>query len=129
MTTLEIENIYNSLLETRSSERISLERTFALLKKRNLESDTEWDTLKRSIELSIQNKHDRIKRLPECQFDDNLPINQCHDEIYNAISNNPITIICGETGSGKTTLLNYILTQEHGLKIAVIENEFGESQI
>jgi ATP-dependent helicase HrpA len=105
MTTLEIENIYNSLLETRSSERISLERTFALLKKRNLESDTEWDTLKRSIELSIQNKHDRIKRLPECQFDDNLPINQCHDEIYNAISNNPITIICGETGSGKTTQL------------------------
>jgi G3E family GTPase len=29
-------------------------------------------------------------------------------------------------GSGKTTLLNYILSENHGKKIAVIENEFGE---
>ena len=30
------------------------------------------------------------------------------------------------SGSGKTTLLNYILTENHGKKIAVIMNEFGE---
>ncbi|RGB32891.1 CobW/HypB/UreG, nucleotide-binding domain-containing protein [Rhizophagus diaphanus] len=39
----------------------------------------------------------------------------------------PITIITGFLGSGKTTLLNYILTEQHGKKIAVILNEFGES--
>ena len=35
-------------------------------------------------------------------------------------------VITGFLGSGKTTLLNWILSENHGKKIAVIENEFGE---
>uniref|UniRef100_A0A7S4SXW8 CobW C-terminal domain-containing protein n=1 Tax=Alexandrium monilatum TaxID=311494 RepID=A0A7S4SXW8_9DINO len=38
----------------------------------------------------------------------------------------PTTIITGFLGAGKTTLLNHILQANHGKKIAVIENEFGE---
>ncbi|MDE2935372.1 MAG: GTP-binding protein [Chloroflexota bacterium] len=40
--------------------------------------------------------------------------------------NIPVTILTGFLGSGKTTLLNRILSEEHGKRIAVIENEFGE---
>ena len=38
----------------------------------------------------------------------------------------PVTILTGFLGAGKTTLLNRILKEDHGKKIAVIENEFGE---
>ena len=41
----------------------------------------------------------------------------------------PVTILTGFLGSGKTTLLKRVLSEVHGQKIAVIENEFGEENI
>ncbi len=41
----------------------------------------------------------------------------------------PATVLTGFLGAGKTTLLKRVLSESHGLKIAVIENEFGEENI
>ncbi|KAF5604987.1 dopamine-responsive protein [Fusarium pseudoanthophilum] len=64
-------------------------------------------------------------------FDDDAPpelvdmaANDVDEEITVKV---PITIVTGYLGAGKTTLLNYILTAQHGKKIAVIMNEFGDS--
>ena len=43
-----------------------------------------------------------------------------------ALTKVPCTIVTGFLGAGKTTLLNRILKEDHGQRIAVIENEFGE---
>ncbi|OBT66226.1 hypothetical protein VE03_04383 [Pseudogymnoascus sp. 23342-1-I1] len=51
-------------------------------------------------------------------------------EVVDKVGDNvkvPITIVTGYLGAGKTTLMNYILTEQHGKKIAVILNEFGDS--
>ena len=41
----------------------------------------------------------------------------------------PVTVLTGFLGAGKTTLLRHMLQAEHGLKLAVIENEFSETPI
>ncbi|OJJ42721.1 hypothetical protein ASPZODRAFT_2119534 [Penicilliopsis zonata CBS 506.65] len=63
---------------------------------------------------------------PELVDVSTLPVEQ--DAVEEpAQSRVPITIVTGYLGAGKTTLLNYILTEKHGKKIAVIMNEFGDS--
>lgn len=79
---------------------------------------------------------DEIPTLVQPEPSAKLALDQ-DDEIPNLVSTSndtpiakvPITIITGYLGAGKTTLLNYILTEQHGKKIAVILNEFGDSML
>ena len=41
----------------------------------------------------------------------------------------PVTVLTGFLGAGKTTLVNRILTENHGKRIAVVENEYNELSI
>ncbi len=61
-----------------------------------------------------------------------LPPQHCFDFIHSQniqMALIPATILTGFLGSGKTTLLKRVLSEAHGQKIAVIENEFGDENI
>jgi Ni2+-binding GTPase involved in maturation of urease and hydrogenase len=55
-----------------------------------------------------------------------IPAKECPRIIDDALGSVPVNVLTGYLGAGKTALLNRILTHEHGKKVAVIVNEFGE---
>jgi len=64
---------------------------------------------------------------PECCDDESEE--ESIPELVDASRKVPVTIITGQLGAGKTTLLDYVLRENHGKKIAVILNEFGEGSV
>ena len=61
------------------------------------------ERLQQAITASQQRYEYRHANVPDCEYPPELPIVAHRDKIIKTISDNPVTIICGETGSGKTT--------------------------
>jgi ATP-dependent helicase HrpA len=68
-------------------------------------SEERLHRLAEQIEGSISRRRARLERLPRPRFDLDLPILARRQEIGQAIAQNQVVVICGETGSGKTTQL------------------------
>lgn len=103
--TNKINEIQSKLEKVCSSDRFKFVRQLQNLKKRGNCKQVDWDNLLGNVEISIQKKLNRQTNLPACHFDNDLPINQHRESIADALQNNQIVMICGETGSGKTTQL------------------------
>ena len=93
-------------------DRPALFRQLKRLTKNNASpSDASLQTFTQRLEQSIQTVEQRQHHCPDVSLNDDLPVSQKKDDIVHAITNNQVTIICGETGSGKTTQLPKICLQ------------------
>lgn len=67
--------------------------------------EKELQKIQSKINVSVEKRAERFKKLPTPEYPDLLPVAQRREEIIKTIAENQVTIICGETGSGKTTQL------------------------
>ncbi len=66
-------------------------------------SDQKYQQLKQHISAAVIRRQQRIDRLPVPEYPEHLPVSARRAEIMKVITENQVTILCGETGSGKTT--------------------------
>ena len=72
--------------------------------------DRKVEELQRRLDKSCDLRKRREETRPNCNFDLDLPILARREEIADAIRDNQVVVICGETGSGKSTQLPKIYT-------------------
>ncbi|MGB9151315.1 MAG: helicase-related protein, partial [Burkholderiales bacterium] len=102
-----LEKLYARLPQTMAADtrRLSAElrRFESLARAGKAPAESQIVRLSAQIDVSVRRRQLREENLPRPDFDLALPINEQKKIIADAITNNQIVIICGETGSGKTT--------------------------
>jgi ATP-dependent helicase HrpA len=104
-----IKQIESRLPAALAADRYAISREIARIKRSRAKSPADEKTQKRlfhiekRLQASIKKKAWRQENRPDPNYDPALPITAKKDEIINAVADNPVIIISGETGSGKTT--------------------------
>ncbi|HCD05072.1 MAG TPA: ATP-dependent RNA helicase HrpA, partial [Methylophaga sp.] len=89
------------------ADQHKLRRRLLQLQKKSA-NETEWLNLQQQIERSNQRYQQRLNNIPKPSLNADLPVIERREDIANAIQQNQVIILCGETGSGKTTQLPQI---------------------
>lgn len=100
-----VKSLFNLLSQVKGADRSRLKKRLHGLKKIT-NDEKQIKVLKQvanAITDSIANKNLRLGKLPKVSYPESLPVSQNVDVISEAIQNNQVVIIAGETGSGKTT--------------------------
>ena len=106
--TTRLEHIQQSIKQCMLKDRHTCSHRLNTLHNRLKEgkpADQLLNKLQKLVDSSLQQCQLREKNRPSIYYPEELPVSQKRAEITNAIKNNQIVIICGETGSGKTTQL------------------------
>jgi len=101
------QRLREQLKNCRASHRFVLGREINKFSRKKILDDNAkkaFGRIEKRILNSIEQRSQRLKNLPKPSYPD-LPVADRRDEIIKTISENQVTIICGETGSGKTTQL------------------------
>ena len=104
-TIITLDMLFSLLSKVKTCDIPRLKKRLLNLKKIP-DSDKKNRTLQQNlvaINKSIANKEEKINKRPQVEYPENLPISQNLERISQAISDNQVVIIAGETGSGKTT--------------------------
>ena len=104
MSGIAASTIHSDIDKCMRSEQHALRRRLRNIgKKSSDKSAADLEALRLDITAAIDRYQQRVAAVPAPDYPEQLPVVQHREEIIEAIKNNPVTIICGETGSGKTT--------------------------
>ena len=110
----ELKQLEDSVSNCMGHSRFGFSRQIATLKnrlKQNKPIDKSLEKLQALMVDSLQQASDRTFPADKITYDDSLPVSGKRDEIAEAIANNQVVIIAGETGSGKTTQIPKICVE------------------
>lgn len=95
---------YLEQLSIKDAHRLSRDLTSIIKRKKdNLPFDKKLAQFESDLTLSVDEISAKQRMRPEISFPENLPVSEMREEIAEAIANNQVVILAGETGSGKTT--------------------------
>ena len=104
----QLTNLEKSIHQCLLKDRFPFKRKLQSIRSRlrnNKPIDDAFNSLTKAVENSNKTLQLREQKKPLVSYPEELPVSQKRDEIIEAITNNQVIVICGETGSGKTTQL------------------------